>query len=458
MITKPKGTYDLFGIEAKKYLVLENIIKTLMEKYNYNYIRTPLFEASEVFHRGVGDTTDIVTKETYDFKDRGDRSLTLRAEGTAPAVRSVIENKLYINLPQKMYYIGPMYRYERPQSGRFREHYQFGVEAFGSNDPIMDAEIISIPVNLFDMLGLENIKVHINSIGDIESRNNYKKALLDYFKPHINELCEDCRARYEKNPLRILDCKVDCDSDILKNAPVITDYLNEESKNYYDKVLTYLDGLGIEYLKDPKLVRGLDYYTHIVFEIEANTNELGKANIMCGGGRYNGLVETLDGPSTPAVGFGMGLERVLMVLENAGINLIEDNEIDCFIAPLTEKEKPFCLALAQDLRLNGFKVDIDYLNKNLKGNFKQAENVQARAIIIVGEEELNQQLLTVKNLKTKQEDKIDFEYIFNYLEDLQFDYEKCSCGHDHQCDDECDCGCHDHMCDDDCDCGCQDKH
>jgi len=439
MITKPKGTYDLYGINAKKFQVLTNIIKTVMEKYNYTFTRTPIIESSDVFHRGTGETTDIVTKETYDFQDRGGRELTLRAEGTAPIVRSIIENKLYIDLPQKLYYIGPMYRYERPQSGRYREHYQFGLEAFGSDDPIMDAEVISIPVNLFDMLGLENIKVHINSIGDIESRNKYREALLEYFKPHLKELCEDCQNRYQKNPLRILDCKVDCDSDILKNAPIITDYLNEESKKYFDKVLEYLDGLGIEYVIDNRLVRGLDYYTHTVFEIEASSKELGKANIMCGGGRYNDLVETLGGPHIPAVGFGMGLERVLMILESEGINLVEDDSIDCFIAPLSENEKPFCLALAQDLRLNGFKVEIDYLNKNLKGNFKQAENKNAKAIIIVGEDELNDEVLTVKNLKTKKEEKIDVDYIFNYLEELEFDVDDltCDCGHDH-------CECHHH--------------
>jgi histidyl-tRNA synthetase len=439
---KAKGTYDVYGEYGRKVLALENILKDLMQVYNYEYFRTPIFESTELFHRGVGDTTDIVTKETYDFKDRGDRDMTLRPEGTAGIVRSYIENKYYgnPNVPSKIWYYGPMYRYERPQSGRFREFYQFGVEVFGSNDPLMDAEVISIPVNLFDMLGLENIKVHINSIGDIESRNRYREALLEYFKPHLSELCDDCQNRYQKNPLRILDCKVDCDSDILKNAPIITDYLNEESKKYFDKVLEYLDGLGIEYVIDNRLVRGLDYYTHTVFEIEASSKELGKANIMCGGGRYNDLVETLGGPHIPAVGFGMGLERVLMILDNEGINLVEDDSIDCFIAPLTENEKPFCLALAQDLRLNGFKVEIDYLNKNLKGNFKQAENKNAKAIIIVGEDELNDQVLTVKNLKTKKEEKIDVDYIFNYLEELEFDVEDlgCDCGHEH-----CECH-HDH--------------
>ncbi len=435
MIIRQKGTYDLYGLNAKRFQELENLIKKMMENYNYTFIRTPLFEASELFHRGVGGTTDIVTKETYDFLDRGERKITLRPEGTAGVVRAIIENKMYVNLPQKLYYIGPMYRYERPQSGRFREHYQFGIESFGSSDPVMDAEIISIPVNLFNILGLKNIKVHINSIGDSKSREKYHQALLKYFKPHLNKLCEDCKNRYEKNPLRILDCKVDMDSDILKKAPIITNYLNEESKNYFNQVLKYLDHLKIKYEIDLKLVRGLDYYTHIVFEVEASSKELGKANIMCGGGRYNNLVENLDGPSIPGIGFGMGLERVLMVLESENIDLISDDKIDCFITYITEKEKTYALALAQDLRLNGYKVDIDYLNKGLKANFKQAEILNARAIIIIGEDEIKEGYLTVKNLETKQEEKIEMEYIFNYLDELDDSMftSDCTCG------DHCDC-------------------
>src|SRR5574344_1245859 len=247
MIQKPKGTYDVYGEKGKQISYIDDLLKSLMNKYNYEYFKTPIFEASELFHRGVGETTDVVTKETYDFKDRGDRDMFLRPEGTAGIVRSFIENKYYGNANQtsKVWYYGPMFRYERPQSGRFREFYQFGVEVFGTLDPMMDAEVISIPVNFYKMLGLKGIKVNINSLGDIESRKNYRNALIEYFKPHINELCEDCKARFEKNPLRILDCKVDSENSLIKNAPSILDYLNDESKKHFDNVKKYLEALNI---------------------------------------------------------------------------------------------------------------------------------------------------------------------------------------------------------------------
>ena len=322
MIQKAKGTYDVFGEYGKKIKELEKIMNSLMEKYNYEYIRTPHFEASELFHRGVGETTDIVSKETYDFIDRGNRNMTLRPEGTAGVARSYIENKMYgdsIN-PRKLWYYGPMYRYERPQSGRFREFYQFGVEVFGTNSPMMDAEVISIPVNFYKILGLKGIKVNINTLGDKESREAYRKALLEYFKPHLNTLCEDCRSRYEKNPLRILDCKVDADKDIMKNAPKIIDYLNDDSKSHFESVKKYLEVLGIEYTVNPNLVRGLDYYTHTVFEVEASVEGFGSQNVLCGGGRYDHLVEMVGGPSTPGVGFAMGIERLMTAVDYENIS------------------------------------------------------------------------------------------------------------------------------------------
>ena len=271
MIQKPKGTYDVYGDKSKKILYLENLIKNLMETYNYNYVRTPLFESSELFHRGVGETTDIVTKETYDFIDRGNRNMTLRPEGTAGVVRSFIENKMYaeVTQPVKCWYYGPMYRYERPQSGRFREFYQFGCEVFGSDNALIDAEIISIPVNFYRLLGLKGIKVNINSLGDRQSRENYRNALIEYFKPHIDDLCEDCKCRFEKNPLRILDCKIDGSKEIMANAPKTIDFLNEESRKHFEDVKKYLDSLEIDYEVNTNLVRGLDYYTHTVFEVEA---------------------------------------------------------------------------------------------------------------------------------------------------------------------------------------------
>ena len=317
MIQKQKGTYDVYGNTGKKIVYLENLLKALMEKYNYEYVRTPLFEASDLFHRGVGETSDIVSKETYDFTDRGNRNITLRPEGTAGVVRSFIENKMYARTEQpiKTWYYGPMYRYERPQSGRYREFYQFGVEVFGTNDPMIDAEIISIPVNFYKLLGLKGIKVNINSLGDAESRKNYRDALIEYFKPHINTLCEDCKTRFLKNPLRILDCKVDKETEILKNAPSILDYLNEVSKKHFENVKKYLEALDIEYVVNPKIVRGLDYYTKTVFEF-ISKNE---GYTVLAGGRYDGLIKELDGKETKAIGFAMGVERLVEVYEKYNI-------------------------------------------------------------------------------------------------------------------------------------------
>lgn len=432
MIQKPKGTYDV--INNREILYIEELLKALMEKYNYEYFRTPVFEASELFHRGVGETTDIVTKETYDFLDRSNRSMTLRPEGTAGVVRSYIENKLYGNhsVPVKSWYYGPMYRYERPQSGRYREFYQFGVEVFGSTDPMMDAEVISIAVNFYKLLGLKGIKVNINTLGDTESRLNYKKALQDYFRPYLDDLCEDCKARFEKNPLRILDCKVDADNEIMKKAPKTVEYLNVESKDHFEGVKKYLRALDIEYIENPNIVRGLDYYTHTVFEVEASVAGFGSNNILCGGGRYDSLVESLDGPSTPGVGFALGLERLLTALELEGITLDPDTGIDAYVIAMSENEKEEALKLCMNLRLNGFKADMDYNSRNLKANFKQADRLSSKFIIIIGEEELKEGLLTIKNNHTKEEEKIEKDYIAMYLD------EKLSAVCD--CDD---CHCHD---------------
>ena len=419
-IQKPKGTYDLNGIESKKFLYIQDLLKALMEKYNYEYIKTPLFESSDLFHRGVGETSDIVTKETYDFKDRGDRNLTLRPEGTAGVVRSFIENKMYgsASLPVKYWYLGTMYRYERPQSGRFREFYQFGVEAFGSSDPAIDAEIISIGVNFFKLLGLDEIKVNINTLGDNESRINYRNALLDYFKPYTDILCDDCKNRYEKNPLRILDCKVDHDLDIMKNAPKIYDYLNDESKEYYNDVKKYLEALGIEYIENPNIVRGLDYYTHTVFEIEAKIEGFGSQNVLAAGGRYDGLVETLGGPKTPGVGFAIGIERLLSALEHENIYIPIEDGIDTYIIPVSKDEKEYAVNLANTLRMNGFSVDIDYMSRSMKSNLNQADRLKASSTIIVGSDELNEGYVTIKNNIDKTEEKIDEDYIINYLDDI----------------------------------------
>lgn len=419
MIQKQKGTYDVYGNYGKKILYIEELLEGLMEKYNYEYFRTPIFESSNLFHRGVGETTDIVTKETYDFKDRGNRDITLRPEGTAGIVRSYIENKMYGNhiLPVKSWYYGPMYRYERPQSGRFREFYQFGVEVFGSYDPMMDAEVISIPVNLYKLIGLKGIKVNINTLGDSESRDNYRQALVEYFKPHLDELCSDCKERFLKNPLRILDCKVDSDLDIMKNAPVTIDYLNEESKKHFELVKKYLDALNIDYVVNPKIVRGLDYYTHTVFEVEADVKDFGSQNVLCGGGRYNNLVENIGGPKTGGVGFALGMERLMNAIECEDIELPIIDNIDCYIIPMSESEKEYAFNLCMNLRLNGFITDIDYNNRNIKNNFKQADRLNSSYVIIVGEEEVNSDILTVKNNITKEEFKVKKENLIDFLDE-----------------------------------------
>ena len=419
MIQKPKGTYDVFGKKGKDLLYIHDIIQVLMEKYNYEYMRTPIFESSELYHRGVGETTDIVSKETYDFKDRGDRNMTLRPEGTAGIVRSYIENKMYgnPNQPVKAWYYGPMFRYERPQAGRYRELNQFGVEVFGSNDPLMDAEVISIPVNLYKILGLKGIKVNINTLGDIESRLKYREALLEYFKPHLNELCDDCRNRYETNPLRILDCKVDHELDIMKNAPKISEYLNETSINHFNKVKEYLEEMEIDYEVNENLVRGLDYYTHTVFEIEAQVEGFGSQNVLCGGGRYDGLVNTLGGPQTSGVGFATGIERLLTALEYENKLPSDNDSVDTYIIPMDEESKKLGIKITNILRMNGFSSEIDGMSRNIKGNFKQADRLNAKYVIIIGEEEVKSNILTIKNNNTKEEYKMNLEELIDFLDE-----------------------------------------
>lgn len=415
---KPKGTYDVYGEYGKKILFLEYLLKEIMNNYNYEYFRTPIFEVSELFHRGVGETTDIVSKETYTFEDRGNRLMTLRPEGTAGVVRSYVENKLYAapNIPLKTWYYGPMFRYERPQSGRYREFYQFGVEVFGSLNPATDAEVISVAVNFYRLLGLKGIKVKINSLGDEESRKNYREALLNYFKPHFNELSEDSQNRYEKNPLRILDSKDEGDKIIVANAPKMSDYLSDDSLEHFNNVKLYLEVLEIEYEIDDSLVRGLDYYTHTVFEIEADIKGFGSQNVLCGGGRYNNLVSEIGGPDTPGVGFAMGIERLLLALDYEEINLIPDEGIDVYVVPLDDNIS-YALKLTEELRNNGFVTEFDHMKRNLKNNFKQSERLKAKFIIIIGSDEIANGILTIKNNQSKEEYQIQQEYVLNFLEE-----------------------------------------
>lgn len=452
MIQKPKGCNDIYGREAKIWKYVESIIDATMEKYNYNYIRTPIFESTELFHRGIGESTDIVTKETYDFVDRGGRKMTLRPEGTAGVCRSYVENKMYgdPNQPVKVYYNGTMYRYERPQSGRDRELTQFGMEVLGSDDPFTDAEVISLAVNIYKMLGLKEIKVNINTLGDKESRDMYRSALIDYFKPHIEELCEDCQMRLEKNPLRILDCKVDSDNELLKNAPKTIDYLNDFSRERFEQVKDYLDILQIKYEVNPNIVRGLDYYNHTVFEIEANVKGFGTNNVLGGGGRYNHLCSEIGGPETPCIGFASGIGRLVMALELEEVKLPIVEDIDLFLMYVNEDEKKYALYLAQELRMSGFIVDTEYTGRSLKAQFKQADRLHAKYVAILNSEDLDNNEIKIRDNKTKEEEIISLDALIYYLdeklntgasdvtEDEIYSWEE----HEENCDGDCGGSCH----------------
>ncbi len=416
-INKPKGTYDVFGSDMDRWQSIEKTIRTLCKLFNYKEIRTPLFERSEVFHRSVGETTDIVSKETYDFLDRAKRSMTLRPEGTAAVVRSYVENKLYASnvQPSKFYYIQPMFRYEQPQAGRYRQHTQFGVEVLGSPDPIVDAEVISLVHSLFSASGLKGVKVMLNTLGDAESKASYKEELIKYFTPHKDNLCSDCNERLAKNPLRVLDCKVDSGKDFFDQAPKMIDHLNEESATFFNQLQEILKELGVEYEINHKLVRGLDYYTHTIFEIQADIEGFGSQNTLCGGGRYNKMVDLFDGPETPGIGFGMGLERFLLALEMEDIKITEDPYVHAYIAPLADNCKPKGLEIANELRMKGLVSEIDMLGKKMKAHFKQAERLNARFIVFIGEEELENGKVNIKDLQTKEQASVEFEKVFEYI-------------------------------------------
>lgn len=414
MIMKPKGTYDVVNRDAIKLKKINRMIEYFCDFYNYEYIRTPIFESRDLFHRSVGESTDIVTKETYDFNDRSDRELTLRPEGTAGVVRSFIENKMYgNNLPRKFFYNGTMYRYERPGNGRNREFTQFGVEILGSNDPAIDAEVISMPYRLFEELGFKDLTVKINNLGSKSDRDNYRNALVDYLRPHIHELCSDCQKRFETNPLRILDCKIDGSSEILKNAPSILKYQSEESEVRFKKVLEYLNYLDVDYEIDDKIVRGLDYYDYTVFEIVSSAEVLGGASTIAAGGRYNDLVETLGGPSVPCIGFASGLERVMLAMDE--IEEVNKRPLDCYIMYVNEEEKIKAITLAQDLRMCGVSCDYDTTGRSLKSQFKEADRNSAELLIILNSEDLKLGLITVKDNLTKEETKVDENEIIDYI-------------------------------------------
>lgn len=403
-LQKPKGTADLLPAETAKWQYIEEIARGVFNDYNFKEIRTPMFESYELFSRATGETSDIVTKEMYDFEDKGGRHIALRPEGTASAVRAYIENKLYapeVVKPVKLWYDAPMFRYERPQSGRLRQFHQFGVECLGLKNPAVDVEIIAMADTLFRQLGISGVKLSLNTLGDMESRKAYRQALIDYLTPFENQLSEDSRRRLNENPLRVLDSKEAEDIAIVKNAPAILDYLNETSKAYFEEVKALLEALNIEYTIDSNMVRGLDYYNDTIFEFIVNFD--GKELTVCGGGRYDGLVEYFDGPATPAFGFGLGIERLLMIAEKQEINFIPEETLDVYIAVMGEKANLEATKLAESLREQAFKVERDFSNRKLGAQFKTAEKLGAELIITLGEDEVRTGQIKVKHNQTRKQ-------------------------------------------------------
>ncbi|ARC23351.1 MULTISPECIES: histidine--tRNA ligase [Streptococcus] len=413
-LQKPKGTQDILPADSAKWQYVENVARETFKKYNYGEIRTPMFEHYEVISRSVGDTTDIVTKEMYDFHDKGDRHITLRPEGTAPVVRSYVENKLFapeVQKPVKVYYIGSMFRYERPQAGRLREFHQLGVECFGSKNPATDVETIAMAYQLFNTLGIKDVTLHLNSLGNTESRLAYRQALIDYLTPMRESLSKDSQRRLDENPLRVLDSKEKEDKVAVENAPSILDYLDEESQAHFDEVRTMLDSLNIPYVIDTNMVRGLDYYNHTIFEF---ITTIDKSELtICAGGRYDSLVEYFGGPETAGFGFGLGLERLLLVLDKQGIELPVEENLDVYIAVLGSGANGKALELVQAIRYQGFKAERDYLGRKIKAQFKSADTFKAKTVITLGESEVESGQVNVKNNATREEVTVSFEELTN---------------------------------------------
>ena len=398
LITKAiKGTQDFLPSDIYKYQFIEQTVREIAEKFGFREIRTPVFEHTELFQRGEGETTDVVQKEMYTFDDKGGRSITLRPEGTAGVARAFLEHGLFNDaLPQKFCYLTNCYRYEKPQAGRWREFQQFGVEVMGTASPAADAEIISLANEIFGFLGVEDIRLELNSIGCPACRKQYHAALRDYFTAHIDDLCGTCRERLEKNPMRLLDCKVPTCREIGKNAPVILDYLCPDCADHFDKVKRYLDAMEIPYTVNPRIVRGLDYYTRTVFEFVADT--IGAQGTVCGGGRYDGLIEELGGPHTPSLGFGMGTGRLLMLLESQGIELPAPSGCDLYLAPMGEAASFRAAALTAALRANGVHAQTDVVGRSLKAQMKYADKIGAKFTLVLGDNELAEGKANLKDM------------------------------------------------------------
>ena len=398
-IQAPKGMKDILPKDSYKWHYIESNMRFVAESFGFREVRTPVVEHTELFLRGIGDTTDVVQKEMYTFTDKGNRSITLKPEGTAGVVRQFIENKLYAEpQPTKMYYLNcPVFRYEKPQAGRLREHHQFGVELFGGPDASADAEVITLALELLGKLGVTDTALHINSIGCPQCRPKYAVALKEYYKDHINDICEDCRARLEKNPLRLLDCKNEKCKQYAANASTIIEYICDDCKAHFALLQAYLTDIGVQFTINPRIVRGLDYYTKTVFEI-ISTN-IGAQGTVCGGGRYDGLVEEIGGPSLAGVGFGMGMERLLLVMEHAGVSIPEPKQFDLYIAHHGSDAKRVAFKMAIALRKRGVKTELDHANRSIKAQFKYADKLGVKYVAIIGDEELSSNTIKIKNMQ-----------------------------------------------------------
>ena len=418
MLTKaPKGTKDVLPGESYKWQYIEGIMRDVCARFGYREIRTPVFEHTELFLRGVGDTTDIVQKEMYTFEDKAKRSITLKPEGTAGVVRSFIENGMAgAAQPTKMYYLAcPVFRYERPQAGRYREHHQFGIECFGAQEPSIDAEIIIVALTVFKELGIKGLELNINSIGCPECRAEYNKALLAYLNKNKEGLCSDCRKRMQTNPLRVLDCKQESCSKIVADAPKMIDYLCEDCRVHFEGLKNRLAAAGIEYRINPLIVRGLDYYTKTVFEIIST--DIGAQGTVCGGGRYDGLVEELGGKPTPGIGFGMGMERLLLVLESLGIDIPEPSLCDVYVCTLGEQAAQEGFSITTQLRNAGVKAECDHMGRSMKAQMKYAGKIGAAKVVIIGEDELKNKEAVVRDMAQSKEDTVAFEQLINFIKE-----------------------------------------
>ena len=416
MINIPKGTKDVLPEESYKWHYVEKTVREVARAFCVNEIRTPSFEHTELFLRGVGDTTDIVNKEMYTFEDKGGRSITLKPEGTAGVARAFIENSLYGNAqPTKMYYITPVFRYEKPQAGRLREHHQFGIEYYGAFSPAADVEVMMLAKTIFDKFGVGNLVLNINSIGCPECRKKYNAALKSYLGARLDDMCPTCRERFDKNPLRILDCKEEGCKAITKDAPSVIDYLCDDCRAHHESVCRQLDALGVNYVVNPRIVRGLDYYTRTVFEFISSN--IGAQGTVCAGGRYNNLVEQVGGKPCPAVGFGMGIERLLLVLESLGLSVGEKYVPDVYFAPVCDKARDITPALALKLRAKGLSVDYDIMDRGFKPQLKYANKTGVKYLVILGEDEIAKGTASVKDMQSGEQVEVAFSELEKYFSD-----------------------------------------